>query len=351
MIDLTDWKAFPIKKLFRVEKGTRLTKAHMIDGDINFIGASAINNGVTAHIGNKEHLHPAGTITVNYNGSVGEAFYQTQPFWASDDVNVLYPKFVINKHIALFILPIIKKIGRQYAFIDKWKKEDMENENIYLPVLSDSTPNWAYIENYIKELEKKQLNNIQHISELPCQSHDLFALRKRNNQNVGLFHLYDLFEIDMGTKLDRVKMRTDKPQVNFVGRSNENQGVAAEVNIIKGLKPYKAGSLTLALGGALGSCFIQMKDFYTSQNVIVLIPKKNMSFECKLYISSVILKESQLHYKAFIDELNPHIKKDFTIPLPISEDNNPDWQYMHDYISKLVKKQSNNIKTLSVINQ
>ena len=75
-----------------MEKGTRLTKTQMLEGDIAFIGASAMNNGITARIANKEHVFNAGAITVCYNGSVGESFYQTEPFWASDDVNVLIPK-------------------------------------------------------------------------------------------------------------------------------------------------------------------------------------------------------------------------------------------------------------------
>ena len=48
-IDTSKWEAFPISMLFSVVKGTRLTKANMRDGNINFIGASAINNGITAH--------------------------------------------------------------------------------------------------------------------------------------------------------------------------------------------------------------------------------------------------------------------------------------------------------------
>ena len=86
-IDTSKWEAFPISMLFSVVKGTRLTKANMRDGNINFIGASTINNGITAHIANDEHIHPENTITITYNGSVGEAFYQDKIFWASDDVN------------------------------------------------------------------------------------------------------------------------------------------------------------------------------------------------------------------------------------------------------------------------
>ena len=42
------WSNIPISQLFKVVKGTRLTKKDMREGDIPFIGASAINNGGTA---------------------------------------------------------------------------------------------------------------------------------------------------------------------------------------------------------------------------------------------------------------------------------------------------------------
>lgn len=150
-----EWRKFAIGEYFDVVKGTRLTKSNMIDGKINFIGASATNNGVTRHIANNECLHPKNTISVTYNGSVGEAFYQDDIYWASDDVNVLYPKFELNKYIAMFIIPIIKKIGRQYRFIDKWKKEDMEKDYIKLPVNKGGQPDWKYMEYYMRKTEDK----------------------------------------------------------------------------------------------------------------------------------------------------------------------------------------------------
>lgn len=165
-IDISTWKRFSLGKLFRIEKGTRLTKANMKEGNINFIGASSFNNGVTAKVGNLEHLHPANTITVSYNGSVGEAFYQTQEYWASDDVNVLYPNFVLTKYIAMFLLPIIKLAGQQYAFIDKWKKEDMEKDSIPLPVNVDGDPDWEYMETYIKDKISTYKSNIQALTTL-----------------------------------------------------------------------------------------------------------------------------------------------------------------------------------------
>lgn len=159
-IDTSKWKYFPISSLFDVVKGTRLTKADMRDGEINFIGASAVNNGITAHISNDEHIHPANTITIAYNGSVGEAFYQDKQFWASDDVNVLYPKFEMNRFIAFFIIPVLKKAGQRYAFIDKWKKEDMKKDCILLPVDENHQPDFSYMESYIKNVEEKAKSNL-----------------------------------------------------------------------------------------------------------------------------------------------------------------------------------------------
>lgn len=163
-IDILGWREFSLggdNGLFRIVKGTRLTKANMKDGNINFIGSSSVNNGITNHISNLEHIHPANLITVSYNGSIGEAFYQEKPFWASDDVNVFYPNFKQSFEIAMFLIPLIRKIGQKYKFVDKWKLEDMCNDKITLPINGNGEPDWEYMENYMKNImddTKSKLN-------------------------------------------------------------------------------------------------------------------------------------------------------------------------------------------------
>ena len=100
-------------------KGSRLTKADMMKGNINFIGTSFFNNGVTAKIGNTEHIHEGNKITVSYDGAAtGKAYYPDEQFWACDSVNVLYPNFTLTKLIALFIIPLIEAIGQKYVYED-----------------------------------------------------------------------------------------------------------------------------------------------------------------------------------------------------------------------------------------
>ena len=105
------------------------------------------------------------------------------------------------------------------------------------------------------------------------------------------YHLYDIFDIDMGNKMDRDKMSDG--DVAFVGRTANNNGIIARVGFVKDhgkygtVEPYKAGCISLALGGSIGSCFIQEEPFYTSQNVAVLIPKDNQTDNALRFITSV----------------------------------------------------------------
>ena len=158
---ISNWKFFAISDLFDVVKGSRLTKADMREGTIRYVGASSFNNGITTYISNTEQLHPANTLTVCYNGSdIGRTFYQTEPYWATDDVNVLYPKFEMNEDLAMFFAPIIKCVGGLHEYGDKWKLEDMKKDAIKLPVKDDGTPDFMFMESYIQKIKKAATERI-----------------------------------------------------------------------------------------------------------------------------------------------------------------------------------------------
>ncbi len=148
----SDWMPFRLDELFELKKGKRLTKANMTSGQVPFIGAIDKNNGYRQFIGQKP-IHEGNTISVNYNGSVAESFYQPEPFWASDDVNVLYPKFTMNQYIGLFIASLIKLEKYRFNYGRKWHLERMSSSEIYLPVKKDKTPDYKFMENYIKTLD------------------------------------------------------------------------------------------------------------------------------------------------------------------------------------------------------
>ena len=166
------------------------------------------------------------------------------------------------------------------------------------------------------------------------------------------FNLYDdaLFTIHSGNKLDKSKMTTLNPKIDFVSRTNNNNGISCVVDKIDNIEPFKAGNMTVALGGEyLGSCFIQQNDFYTSQNVNVLIPKWNMPLYVKRFIALVIFKESRTYYKAFEDELNRHMSSDFSILLPTDSSGTPNWHFMENFMKSIELKAQKKLNIISTI--
>lgn len=155
------WDSFRYHELFTIKKGKRLIKTDMNDGVTPFIAAIDSSNGLRQFIDQKP-IHKGNTITVNYNGSVAEAFYQSIPFWASDDVNVLYPKFDMNEFSALFIVSLIKLEKYRFNYGRKWHLERMEDSIIKLPTNMKGDPDWKFIENYMKSLPySKNLENLR----------------------------------------------------------------------------------------------------------------------------------------------------------------------------------------------
>lgn len=154
-IDTKNWEKFEYSELFDIKKGLRLTKANMLTGNTPFIGSTDSNNGLTTRVG-QSPIHKGNVITINYNGSVGESFYQPLPFWASDDVNVLYPrkdKFpYFNVYVALFILPLLKMEQYRFNYGRKWHTERMNQSVIRLPVNKAGSLDLEMMESYIKSL-------------------------------------------------------------------------------------------------------------------------------------------------------------------------------------------------------
>jgi hypothetical protein len=150
--DQQSWQKFALQELFTIKKGQRLTKADMLPGATPYVGASDTGNGITATVG-QQPIHEAGTISVSYNGSVAEAFYQPEAFWATDDVNVLYPKgYQLTPAIGLFMCTLIRLEKYRFNYGRKWHLDRMREAVIRLPVTEQKKPDWEYMDQYIKTL-------------------------------------------------------------------------------------------------------------------------------------------------------------------------------------------------------
>ena len=337
MIDTTLWKDFKVGALFDIHPtknyGLNNNELFETEGDTPVVVNSSYNNGIGGFV-DLPATEEGGIITFSDTTSSDAIFYQPKPFIGYSHVQGMYPRSINwSEKSLLFFLAIFKKVAKNnnFDYVNKFNRDNAKELIVPLPVDAKDNIDYKYMEKYMCRFEidiNDRINKLVSIQN--------YSGKKIDISNWKRFHLYDLFDIDSGSKLDRVKMTDKNPCINFVGRSGINNGVTAIVDIIESVEPYDPGLLTLSLGGAyLGSCFVQDKSFYTSQNVIVLVPKFEMSLQVKQFLCSVIFKEGNTHYKAFIDELNKHVKTDFSFPLPVNSNGELDIKYMEDYIKRL----------------
>lgn len=153
------WKEFFLEDVVAICNGVRLTKSDMEDGDTPFIGASEMNNGITAYCSNRNGSYDNNLLGVNYNGSVGFSFYH--PYFAlfSDDVKRVKWKDPSknNKFTLLFLAVSIQAQKDKYAYGYKFNSQRMKRQKILLPINENNEPNYAYMEAYMRAKEQEIL--------------------------------------------------------------------------------------------------------------------------------------------------------------------------------------------------
>ncbi len=221
------------------------------------------------------------------------------------------------------------------CFIEEDGLETVKNQG-----RQDIKDRWKAIEDKWVDIIRKQ-NGDETVQWIKPSEHLSYQLPEKP---------FEIYEEDFAkTMMDYLMFQNGIDVKEF---SDSLNGITQRVRRIKKIEPYEPGNMTLSLGGAyLGSCFIQNEPFYTSQNVVVLMPLDNISFYAKMFISVAIFKESQNNYRAFIKELNAHIKRDFQIKLPVKQNGKPDYEYMENYIEKRNKVIKNNFSTFLTANK
>ncbi|ADC52262.1 restriction enzyme (plasmid) [Alkalihalophilus pseudofirmus OF4] len=145
-ISIDNWKEFELGKVVDILPGRRLTKAHMLPGDIPFIGASSKNHGITSWVSNMNDSYDSEVLGVNYNGSIAESFYHEGGALFSDDVKriKIREEDKPSKLKYLFLKTLIYENKLKYPYGYKLSETRMRNMIIKMPE-KDNKPDWDYM--------------------------------------------------------------------------------------------------------------------------------------------------------------------------------------------------------------
>ena len=151
-LNTSKWIDFSYDSIFSIYRGKSYYKKNMRNGNYPYVSASAKNNGITAYVDG--YNFDGNKITLSYDGSIGEAFYQPINFFASEKIAILDIKnYNLTPYIAMFIIPLLRQEKFRYNYGLKWSIESrMKKSLIKLPVKECKSPDWEFMENYIKSL-------------------------------------------------------------------------------------------------------------------------------------------------------------------------------------------------------
>ena len=325
MMKLSDrkWKEFKLEDIFTIRSGVRLEKKNLIKGNLPFITAISLNNGISDFVSNNNSSEDSNILGVNYDGSVVENFYHPYKAIFSDSVKRLKLKNVKgNKYIYLFLKAVIYKQKNKYQYGYKFNSGRMKKQFILLPVIHNK-PDYEFMEEYIKEnyfrlksvikdKRKNEINDYRSLSEVDWKA----------------FKLIDIFD-----SIKRGKRLTKNKQVDgnipYISSTSNNNGLDNFISNNNNVRLFD-NCLTLANSGSVGETFYHPYKFVASDHVTHL-KKNNLNKYTYLFVANMIKRIGNKY--SFNREINDFRIKREQIILPTLNDQ-PDYEFMEQYIKR-----------------
>lgn len=155
-----------------------------------------------------------------------------------------------------------------------------------------------------------------------------------------LVALSTLFSVTYGVNLELNKMLVNDNGIPFVGRSDRNNGVTAQVELISDINPNPAGTLSVAGGGSVLATFLQLEPYYSGRDLFYLTSLVPMTDDQKLYYCACI--RSNRYRYSYGRQANKTLKE---LLIPVLEDI-PDW--VNGGLSRVISDFSTRLKSIVV---
>lgn len=325
-----EWKVFEIRKIFDTDKGVYLHQKNITRGDIPYITAKSINNGLHSLIGNS-NLFNGNCITVEKINL--SAYYQEKPFYCSHDVSVISNAY-LNRYNAIFICSMINRQGFKYSYGRQAQLNVVKEEKILLPINAEGEPDYAFMEQYVREQETKKANTYKaYITKRIAKLDDIKTVEALSVKEWKEFFITDVF-----TKIQRGKrLKKDdhiKGDMPYVSSTAINNGVDGFIRNKEKVRMFK-NCLTLANSGSVGATFYQPFQLVASDHVTKL-ENENYNKYVYLFIAHMVSRLSEKY--SFNREINDTRIKREKIMLPVNLKGEPDYDYMEQYMKALEYK-------------
>ena len=161
---LKEARMFRVGDLFEVKTPVKKFNANAIEITDRighpYVVRSSANNGIRGYIDEDEAYLNEGN-TFSFGQDTATIFWQEKPYFTGDKIKVLKPKFECNSEIASYVMNGITKAFSHFSWgTQSFKVSVIEDGEFLLPVTCDGTPDWTYMEKYIRAIEKVVIKDV-----------------------------------------------------------------------------------------------------------------------------------------------------------------------------------------------
>ena len=350
------WRPFIVGELFRLEPGKAKGLNHLEQDErgIPYLGATNRNNAVLAFVRPVEKLIQRGNCIAfirNGEGSVGYSVYKQEDFIATSDITCGYADF-LNKYVGLFITTVADKVRGKYNFNYKRSDTRLKKERLMLPVNDDGSPDFVFMESYVRAIEEKLLQRYrdfaqEKLSELG-NGGGCISLPPLNEKRWAEFLFTDVFRIEKGF-YNKKPTASGAGKIPFLGATENNNGItefytydeianASKVGYGKNesidRKIFEGNAIAVTNNGSVGHAFYQPTPFTCSHDINPLYLKNyQLNESIALFLIDCIEKQGICF--AYARKWRPIRMINSKIFLPVNDEGAPDFEYMEAYAKNL----------------
>lgn len=353
-LDEKEWKRISINSVFVIGHGFYNKKPPMSsEGEVPFIGASGINNGVTgfctmqaiednSKVGYgpnepiERKLFNKGSICVVNNGSaIGYSYYQPKQFTCTHDVNPLTLRdHEMNEDEALFLAQMIRQQGDCFIYARKWRPSRMVSSQFLLPVDSAGNPDYAYMAEYAQQKRDTMLAKYRaYVEARIAELGELVEIPMLDEKEWDEFFIGDLFEVSRPKS--RNKDDYDFGNTPFVASGALNNGVMKCCDA-KQDEQLDAGNC-ITVSPVDGSTFYQPMDFLGrggAGSSILMLRSDWLNLYLGQFIARTVRQTCSKYTYGHMGNKDS-IKRE-RIMLPVDDTGEPDYAYMEQYTKNMM---------------
>lgn len=155
------YKSFTVGELFTSQNGdTDIQKNHITSKGTCVVSSGLEETGIIGKSDVQSRIIPSNTITVDM---FGNAFFRDFEYKLVTHARVfsLIPKsFELTRESGLFITALLRWLPKMFSYANMCSFKKIKDFHLFLPVTSDGSIDFDYMQKYIRALEKLTIANV-----------------------------------------------------------------------------------------------------------------------------------------------------------------------------------------------